>query len=253
MSQKTLFWAMIVALITLFTGCLGGPFAENYFGENPDPGKRLETLVFIDSSPQPDAILPVRVQQYPSSWLELKERHVVIQKFDYSCGAAAVVTMLKYYFGDDVPEQKVLDTIFTRLALSKNGKAEIDDRVENGLSMLDLQRAAADLGYTSAVAKITAQNLTELKAPIIVRLIKDDFKHFVVVRGVVEDRVFLADPIRGNVRMSIYDFLAQWDGPALFLGKKGFGLPTDHALAVQQLSPVRHELYHARHAILPLP
>jgi uncharacterized protein len=88
--------------------------------------------------------------------------------------------------------------------------------------------------------------LKDLQAPVIVRLIKDDFKHFVVYRGVIEDRIYLADPIRGNERVRAEDFAKQWNGVALILGKSGFGLPTDHKLAVRRPELFRPELQAAR-------
>jgi predicted double-glycine peptidase len=194
-----------------------------------------------------------RFRDYVTSARTLNREHVVMQQYDYSCGAAALTTMFVYYFEDRVTEQQVLDAIFRRLAQAENPKAAIEDRVKNGLSMLDLQQVSADLGYQSAVARITLKQALELKAPVVVRLVKHDFKHFVVFRGIVDDRVFLADPIRGNLRMSLAQFQKQWNGVALFLGKEGFGLPDDHPLAVRAVSPVQHELEAARRSLFPWP
>ncbi|MCH7727308.1 MAG: hypothetical protein IH991_12630, partial [Planctomycetes bacterium] len=77
--------------------------------------------------------------------------------------------------------------------------------------------------------------------------------HFVVLRGTVEDRVYLADPSRGTIRLSIYDFLDQWSGEALFLGKRGFGLPKDFPLAIKSQAPVRNELEIARRWLFRMP
>ena len=69
--------------------------------------------------------------------------------------------------------------------------------------------------------------LMEAKAPAIVRIIQNEYEHFVVYRGVVEDRVFLADPIRGNIRMSVNKFACAWlppgkrEGVLLVVAKKG--------------------------------
>ena len=131
-------------------------------------------------------------------------------------------------------------------AVIPNPQQVIEDRVKNGLSMLDLQQVAADLGYQSAVARITMQQVTKLQAPVVVRIVKHDFKHFVVLRGILEDRVFLADPIRGNIRIPVSEFQDQWNGMALFLGKEGFGLPKDHPLAIRTVPPVQPEMQAAR-------
>jgi hypothetical protein len=44
------------------------------------------------------------------------------------------------------------------------------------------------------------------------------YKHFAVLRGVRGDRVYLADPSRGNLRMPAYRFLDGW------LGETGKGI-----------------------------
>src|SRR5262249_25189852 len=78
--------------------------------------------------------------------------------------------------------------------------------------------------------------LSKLPAPVIVRLVKDDFKHFVVYRGEVDGLVFVADPIRGNVRLPRSHFERQWDGHVLAVVRRGMNprathpleLPADH-------------------------
>jgi predicted double-glycine peptidase len=145
---------------------------------------------------------------------------------------------------------------FQRL-VAENLAANLKDRIELGFSMADLQRAAAAIGYQAAVVKIPLNKLVESPAPVVVRIIKNDYKHFVVFRGVHEDTVFLADPVRGNVRLSLQEFQTQWSqeepkGYALFLGKTGFGLPKQHPLAVAKDRAARPELDIARWAQFPL-
>jgi predicted double-glycine peptidase len=186
------------------------------------------------------------------NWLELRNEHVVIQQHDYSCGSAALSTMFRYYFQDNIPEARVLQVIFFRLAQRPDGREQVVDRVKQGLSMLDLKLAAIELGYQAEAAKIPLKTLATVDAPVIVRIEEEGFKHFVIFRGVLEDRVFLADPVRGNLRIPISKFNMIWtkvDGsfvthsgedvarPALFLGKEGFGLPKQHPLAITQPIP----------------
>ncbi|RKZ91461.1 MAG: hypothetical protein DRR19_07125 [Candidatus Parabeggiatoa sp. nov. 1] len=60
---------------------------------------------------------------------------------------------------------------------------------------------------------------------------------------------FLADPSRGNIRLSVEEFAQEWPGITLVLGKKGFGTPSEHALAIQEKSPIIHELRAARRGL----
>ncbi len=198
------------------------------------------------------AVAPAQDRPRIKNWKELRDTNVVIQQHDYSCGSAALSTLLRYYFQDDIAEATVLQAIFLRLAQRRDGRDQIVDRVKHGLSMLDLKLAAIELGYQAEAAKIPLKTLATVDAPVIVRIEEEGYKHFVVFRGVIEDRVVLADPIRGNMRIPIRKFNMIWtkvDGtfishpgedvprPALFLGKAGFGLPKDHPLAIDQPIP----------------
>ena len=42
---------------------------------------------------------------------ELKDKNVVMQVRDYSCGAASLCTLLRYYWGDDINEQRILNEL----------------------------------------------------------------------------------------------------------------------------------------------
>ena len=178
------------------------------------------------------------------SWKALRDQNVVIQRYDYSCGAGALATLMRYYFGDEVTEEEILFGI-----LGPMTKEEVMDREEKGLSLLDLKLYAEKRGYQAVGVKLKYASLKQLKGPVLVYLEKDDYKHFAVLKGVVGDRVYLADPSRGNVRMAVFRFAEEWSGIALILGKKGFGLPELYPLALdtQKLSQI--EMQSARSAL----
>jgi uncharacterized protein len=160
---------------------------------------------------------PVRDPQHqfqlqPRDYIELKRRNVVMQKRDFSCGAAAVATICKYYWGDNVDEDlflRALDDILT--------DAEIKDRIENGLAISDLRRAAVRVGYQAVIGKTTFAKLREVKVPVVVGIEPEGHKHFVVYRGQDGKYVYVADSIRGNVRMPIRDFTKQWQENAVLV------------------------------------
>lgn len=164
----------------------------------------------------------------PVPYVYLKTRNIVMQQRDYSCGAAALATMMRYYWRQDVEEIDVLKVIEAMLT-----KEELKDRVENGLSIADLRRAAVKLGYQSAIGKMTIEKLTESKIPVIVALKQKDFNHFVVVRAFQGSYVYLADPIRGNVRMLVADFSDQWiENTLLVVVKPGKTTSAESLLAI---------------------
>jgi len=182
------------------------------------------------------------------SWREQRDKHVVKQRLDYSCGAAALATLMKYYFNDPVQESDLLRDIFLHLT-----PEELRNREQEGLSLLDLQKAAERRGYQAVGVQLPLQALPDLGGPVLVHLETKDYRHYAVLRGKAEDRIFLADPSRGNIRIPVERFAKQWTTVALVLGKKDFGLPADYPLAVKTGHLVRPEELAAKKAVSSLP
>ena len=84
---------------------------------------------------------------------------------------------------------------------------------------------------------------------MIVRQVQKKFQHFVVFRGELDGRVFLADPLRGNVRMPRHQFLERWDGKILAVAKRGFRPPERHPLQVDEGGPTVPENLAARRSL----
>lgn len=197
-----------------------------------------------------DALVAIRsggahIDKPIRTWKAIQEDRVVMQRFDYSCGAAALATLLQHYFGDGTSEADILASILTALSAD-----DIADREENGFSLLDLKNYAVGQGYQAVGVKLKYASLPKLKGPVLIHLEREDYKHFAVLKGVRGDRVFLADPSRGNIRMSIDRFAQEWTGVALVLGKKGFGTPAEHPLALAESAPVQDELLAAYRALV---
>ena len=109
------------------------------------------------------------------TWSELKYQNVVMQKRDYSCGAASLATILRYYWGKDIQEIDVLE------ALERSLKPQaLKDRVENGLTMADLKVVSDRMGFDAAVGKLSGvEKLAESKIPVIVTIqVEPDLSHF---------------------------------------------------------------------------
>ena len=156
----------------------------------------------------PDHIVEVHV----SSWQELRRRNVVMQNYDYSCGAAALATVLQYYWNDSVTEKEILKALFKILTID-----EIKDRTKKGMAISDLRRVSVEMGYLASIGTLTFDKLTEAKIPLIVPIHLQKYDHFVVYRGVAGGRVYLADPIRGNVRPTVSEFREQWNKNAILV------------------------------------
>jgi predicted double-glycine peptidase len=134
-----------------------------------------------------------------------RDMGVVKQGYDYSCGAAALATLLTYGLNDVVGEDALLRALLD--PLSPEQLAELQKK---GLSLLDLQRLANNRGHKAQGFRILGDQLVKLSYPVIVFIRPHGYRHFAVLRGVRGDRVYLADPSLGNVRVPLYRFLDMW-------------------------------------------
>ena len=140
-----------------------------------------------------------RVELPLRSMKDLRDQGLVKQRFDYSCGAAALATILRYGFGDEVTERDILTELFELLSEDEEGL-----RRKEGFSLLDLQRVAQARGYKAQGFRLEPRYLAKLAGPVIVFIAPRGYKHFAVLRGVRGDRVYLADPWkRGHSTLSV--------------------------------------------------
>ncbi len=124
-------------------------------------------------------------------------------------------TLLQYYWGDKVNEQKVLEQLDAMLK-----PAERRERIKEGLSLTDLRRVSVKLGYVASIGTLTFEQLSQSKIPVLVPLTIGKFNHFAIYRGTDGFYVYLADPARGNVRTRIDEFQKQWQKNAILVVAK---------------------------------
>jgi predicted double-glycine peptidase len=177
-----------------------------------------------------DNVKPSLVERHTLK--ELRNRSVVKQQLDYSCGAAALGTLMIYYFGEKTSEKEILNLLNIRL--KKLTKKEISRKKRVGFSLLDLKYVAKRKGYEAAGFPLTLEQLKKLAAPVIVYILPQGYHHFAVLRGIAGGRVFLADPDRGNLSMSVDRFSKEYGGIAFVLGKEGEERITHYPLALGQ-------------------
>src|SRR5690242_19123202 len=160
---------------------------------------------------------------YVRSMLEMRRENVVVQKFDLSCGAAALATILNYQFGDHVTEREVTAGLIRRKEYIEHPELV---QIRQGFSLLDMKRYLNTLGYVgTGYGNMEFADLIKL-APIIVAVSPIGYNHFLIFRGVIGDKVLLADPAFGNRTMSIEKFERIWiDFPEL--GRVGFTVSRD--------------------------
>jgi predicted double-glycine peptidase len=151
---------------------------------------------------------------------EVMYRNITRQAYDYSCGSAALTTVLQYYLGRNFQERQIME------GLLHYGEA---DRIveRRGFSMLDMKRLATALGFPAGGFKAELKDLKELDHPAIVPIHYAGFKHFVVVKTIKDGRIFIADPSKGNISFTLARFEEIWDQNVLFVVFPGNTKPID--------------------------
>jgi uncharacterized protein len=138
------------------------------------------------------------------SLLEIRQDRVIVQKWETSCAAAALATVLTFSQNDPVSEKLVAQGML-------RSTDPIKVKVRGGFSLLDMKRFVETRGFKGAAYKgLSMEDLLTLQSPIV----PIDFHgnpHFVVVRGLnAAGEVHLADPAFGNHAMSVKTFQAVW-------------------------------------------
>lgn len=127
------------------------------------------------------------------------------QRYDFSCGSASLATLLAYGLNDRVDEEALL-----RALLGSMSPEEIGALQRNGLSLHHMQRLAQLRGHKAQGFRLHHTQLARVTRPVIVFVKPGGYQHFAVLKGVRGDRVYLADPSLGNVRMPLYRFIHMW-------------------------------------------
>ncbi|MDH5832449.1 C39 family peptidase [Luteimonas kalidii] len=144
-----------------------------------------------------------------TSLKEARFRATVPQRYDFSCGSAAVATLLTYQYGTPVDEAEVFAHMY-----ATGDQARI--RAE-GFSLLDMRRYLASRGFEADGFRVPLDRLPEQGLPAIVLVNDRGYRHFVVVRGLRHGRVLVADPARGARAIPRRDFARIWDNGVLFV------------------------------------
>ena len=180
------------------------------------------------------------------SYRDIPFRTVVRQEYDYSCGSAALATLLRYHYGRNVAEHDVFVQMY------QDGNKEAIQRV--GFSLLDMKRYLETHGFQSDGFRLSLQALEEEGTPAIVVINQQGYRHFVVLKGMAGNRVLVGDPALG---LKIYDraeFEAMWNGIAFMIRDSADRFnaadewrpfakaPMDRALPTDSLAELTREL-----------
>jgi len=139
-----------------------------------------------------------------TSLKELKFGRTVQQRYDFSCGSAALATLLTYHYEDRVQESDIFMAMYNA--------GDKDKIRREGFSLLDMKNYLQRRGYESDGYKISLDKVRQVGVPALVLISLHGYKHFVVLKGVTARTVLLGDPALGARVMTRKEFEASWNG-----------------------------------------
>ena len=150
------------------------------------------------------------------SWRDIPFRTVVRQRYDYSCGSAAVATLLRFHYGVAVDEGDVFRAMY-----DTGDQARIR---EVGFSMLDMKHYLESRGFQADGLRLNLDRVAQIGAPMIALISHENYRHFVVIKGVEGDRVLVGDPTFGLRVWARADFEGVWNGIVLAIRARPDGV-----------------------------
>lgn len=138
------------------------------------------------------------------SFQEKKYKTTLAQQYDFSCGSAALATLLTYNYNIPVSEQDVFKDMFD------NGDKQVI--AESGFSLLDIKNYLARHGLDSNGYRAPLEKLAGVRVPAIVLVNVRGYSHFVVLEGLRDGYVLLSDPANGMRSETVGEFENQWTG-----------------------------------------
>lgn len=131
------------------------------------------------------------------------------QQYDYSCGSAAVATLLTFQYGTPIDEQAVFSAMW-----KAGDKAKIR---HEGFSLLDMKNYLDSHGFVANGYVAPLTKLVKVGIPAIVLVSERGYNHFVVVKGLEDQRVLLGDPSTGTRVLPLERFRQMMRSPILFV------------------------------------
>lgn len=108
-----------------------------------------------------------------TSMKQARFRAMVRQQFDFSCGSAALSTLLTYHYGVKVSEEQVFTEMY-----AKGDQAKIR---HEGFSLFDMKRYLEHHGFQADGFEAPLNKLESAAIPAIVLINENGYNHFVAL------------------------------------------------------------------------
>ena len=119
------------------------------------------------------------------------KKKYVLQKDEKDCGVVCLYNIIKYYDG----EINISDL---------RDKLKTD---KDGTSIYNIVKVSNDLGLNTSAYECELNDLCTLQLPLIAYIkIDNKYNHFIIIDKIIDDEVYIFDPIRGYIKYEFDEF-----------------------------------------------
>lgn len=134
----------------------------------------------------------------------MKKKLIIKQDGFKDCGAACLLSIIRYY-GGDIAKERLIELVKT---------------TKDGTSFYNISLAASHLGFAAKGFKVDEiDKIKEVNLPFISQVNKNGYMHFVVVYKINNNKILIMNPSTGKEVIDIFDFSNMWTGYILLLEK----------------------------------
>lgn len=136
----------------------------------------------------------------------MKNKLIVLQEGSKDCGAASLLSVIRYYGGD----------------ISLDRLIEITKTTKDGTNFYNITEAARYFRLIAKCFKVDdIEKLKQISTPFIVQLNNKNYNHFVVVYKIQNSKIIIMDPANGKQSLDLFDFSNNWTGYIMLFEKQG--------------------------------
>lgn len=134
----------------------------------------------------------------------MKKNLIVMQEGNKDCGAACLLSIIRF-FGGDISLDRIVDMVKT---------------TKEGTNFYNISEVVGKFGLVTKCFKVDdIEKLKNVSTPFIVQVNSNSYNHFVVLYKLNNNKVTIMDPARGKCNLDIFDFSNIWTGYIMLFEK----------------------------------
>ena len=124
------------------------------------------------------------------------KKNLIVHQVGYKeCGAASLLSIIRYYHGN-INIQRLI---------------ELTNTTNEGTTFYDLKKASEEIGIEAIGYKVDdITKLKEIKKPFICQIINEKYEHFIVIYEIKNNKIIAMDPATGKRTIDINEFNNIW-------------------------------------------